>query len=250
MKKILTLSLLLLGVVFLAGCGKQQVSQNQPMTPASVEKQQTTTSSTADNILSSKITALEQKWKKGGLVNWQKEDFIFPGFSIIAPKNLPKSFIISTDPNKIKSMDASQIGDPISGVVSVGEYGEESLWGTCSIVKSDLPQGISLEQWIQNTWHNVIAKNDCNGKNQPLSEKTLRGETWSDVCKKGAHIENKLNDGLITWDAAYIGSPPIVSTVVGNNIVSFECGQDVSSADPLNDQGLINLIEDIAETLR
>ncbi len=38
MKKVLTISSVLLGVVFLAGCGQQPVSQTQPITPAPVEQ--------------------------------------------------------------------------------------------------------------------------------------------------------------------------------------------------------------------
>lgn len=41
MKKIITLSASLLGVVFLAGCGQQQTSQTQPTTPAPVVQQPT-----------------------------------------------------------------------------------------------------------------------------------------------------------------------------------------------------------------
>ncbi|MEI7426090.1 MAG: hypothetical protein WCK16_04180 [Candidatus Moraniibacteriota bacterium] len=244
MKKIITTISILLTVIFLAGCGQQSVSQIQPTTLAPVAQKpvQQPVIQPTDDALNSKITSFEQKWKKEGLINWQKEDFIFAGMSIIAPKNLPKSFVISVDPKDIKSSGTSILGNPISGVIYFGELGKVgNLGGSCSIVKSDLPQGVSLEQWIRNTWNNVIAKNDCNGKNQPLTERTMRGETWNEVCKKGAYIENKLSEGLIRWDTAYIGSPPIISAVVGNNVVSFECGQDISET-------VNELIEDIAGT--
>lgn len=232
MKKIIAISLVLLGIVFLAGCG-------QKPTPLPV-----------DDALKSKITSLEQKWEKGGLVNWQKEDFIIADTSIIAPKNLPKSFVISKDPKDIKDMDTtSQLGSPTSGVLLVGESNIGNLWGSCLIVQNNLPQGKSLEQWIQNTWQNIIAKDDCNGKNQPLSEQTENGETWSDFCKDGAHIENKVSDKLIRWDTAYIGSPSIISTVVGNNVISFECGQDISESTS-GKLDFVNLVEDIMGTLQ
>ncbi|MEI7425465.1 MAG: hypothetical protein WCK16_00870 [Candidatus Moraniibacteriota bacterium] len=43
MKKVLAISSVLLGVVFLAGCGQQPVSQTQPTTPAPIVKQPATT---------------------------------------------------------------------------------------------------------------------------------------------------------------------------------------------------------------
>ena len=42
MKKIVTLSTLVLGVVFLAGCGQQPVSQTKPITPTPVAQKPTT----------------------------------------------------------------------------------------------------------------------------------------------------------------------------------------------------------------
>jgi PBP1b-binding outer membrane lipoprotein LpoB len=42
MKKIVTLSTLSLGILFLAGCGQQQTSQTQPIAPAPVVKQPAT----------------------------------------------------------------------------------------------------------------------------------------------------------------------------------------------------------------
>ncbi|GEM_PF-4937846 len=205
--------------------------------------------STSDT-LNAKISSLEQKWKNGGLTNWQKEDFIIPGMSVIAPRNNPKTLTLSSDQKEIKKMSIAQTGLPIVGIVSIA-YENANLYGVCAVTQSDLPQGMSLEQWMQNTWHSAIAKNDCNGKNQPLTAKTDRGDLWSDVCKKGANIQNKINDNLIRWDANYIGSPPIVSVVIGNKVVNFECGQDVSSVGPLNGKQLdfMSLVEDIAGTL-
>ncbi len=253
MKKVLAISSVLLGVVFLAGCGQQPVSQTQPTTPAPVAQTpaQPVATQPTDDAVNTKIASLEQKWQKGGLVGWQKEDFVIPGMSIIAPKNNPKAFTLSIDQKEIKSMGAAQTKLPIVGIIKVS-FDNANLYGACTITQSDLPQGTSLEQWMQNTWHNTIAKDDCNGKNQPLTKKNERGDLWSDVCKKGANIQSKINEGLIRWDTNYVSSPPIISAVVGNKVVNFECGQDISSADPLNGKQLdfVNLVEDIAGTLR
>jgi len=50
MKKIVTLGSLLLGVVFLAGCGQQQVSQTQSTTPAPVAQQPGTNQQPAASV--------------------------------------------------------------------------------------------------------------------------------------------------------------------------------------------------------
>ncbi|MEI6588191.1 MAG: hypothetical protein WCO05_04565 [Candidatus Moraniibacteriota bacterium] len=59
MKKVLEISSVLLGVVFLAGCGQQPVSQTQPTTPAPIAQKPAQVS--PDKQLDHKITPEEMK---------------------------------------------------------------------------------------------------------------------------------------------------------------------------------------------
>ena len=203
-----------------------------------------------EDTLNAKINILEQKWENGGLVNWQKEDFINSSMSILAPKNTLNSFSLSSDPRAIKDYYTnSQFDGSTLGVLTVGKSEVGKIWGSCLVSQSTLPQGIALEKWIQDTWKNIITLGDCNGKNNPLSEKTLRGETWGEFCKMGAKIDNKVSDTIIRWNTSYIGSAPIISAVVGNKIISFECGQDISEATS-GKMDFVNLVEDLASTIQ
>ncbi|MDQ1283737.1 MAG: hypothetical protein QG620_85 [Patescibacteria group bacterium] len=64
MKKLLAMSSVLLGVVFLAGCGQQQTSQTQSATPAPVAQQPATTQPPATQPgQTNNVTSVPSDWK-------------------------------------------------------------------------------------------------------------------------------------------------------------------------------------------
>jgi len=97
MKKVLAMSSVLLGVVFLAGCGQQPVSQIQPTTPAPVAQ------TPVQPVATQPVPASET-------VNWQTYTNTKSAFSISVPKEwtfkeqLPTPFVATeffgTDKNK------------------------------------------------------------------------------------------------------------------------------------------------------
>ncbi len=81
MKKVLAISSVLLGVVFLAGCGQQPVSQTQPTTPAPVAKQPATNPPVATQPTTA--TATMSFDACGNLNKYQKESWYNEFISLV-----------------------------------------------------------------------------------------------------------------------------------------------------------------------
>jgi len=130
MKKFLVISSVLLGVVFLAGCGQQPVSQTQPTTPASVAQQ--------------------PKQPTDETASWQTYRNEKQGFEFKYPKTLELASaseaggLIPFDPLIISSVYVIQ-PDSKDVIFSVDVKGSETLTPTWVAMQSDALKPATLQ---------------------------------------------------------------------------------------------------------
>jgi len=188
----------------------------------------------ADSI--TQIQVLSTKWAKFGLTQWEEKELLSSGIVGIFPID-SKVFKITT--TKDSGLHDTELGSLI-GQISVPHVSDDKLFGDSQISTNQIADRDTLESWI-NKKGVTIHQNYC--KKYGVDDMRYPGNK---TCITKISISKKVSDNVILWNTNFIGSPDILSVLVGKTIISFELSQFISE-EKVNFK---DFIQDIALTLK